>query len=755
MRLGFGLGVTALTRNVAAVASVLASVNADGWTAQWANAGTLPAYSTGDTEFTPDTAPILVPLVRKGFDETGAARTDISESVVVTRRVRKPWSTGTSDHLTGAGNRVALSSYILASDQTPTGVTNNSTETSPKPVALQLDRNRRVVGDTAYCQARGYHWSARNGKPLAAMRVWFRSTDGTKQTAPVLMSGPKVLPGGGNDRFAVIGYDATVNTAQWSDGTAIPDGTTIIREMEALPFIGEAIRTTVGDTVDARGFTPQSFYKHSARVAAPLYAYVNQSTGVDETVTAAGVGSTSGLQKVATSAATAKSNPFATIASAIQALKAATGLTGGFTDGCFVHLAPGTYTSPANTVAGTYQSGGELIIETDPAAADYSAVFTGTASAFRHSWLTYRRVHFARSVSTVAWTSLSGGRVAIFNCTIDHGTQTTVPYAGTTYISGLTVTGGSAPFQSGIAGATLNVVRGLQGGTSKGAVWSLDAYNVSGCLLYNAVWNTAGRSNSNSICDSFALLGVSYTSASIPSLNAGEAVDGMYFVNYIVEFANNAQSNPIIRVSGDGANVNVRHFGDWYRSGGGASLYGRDNDGYDETVGTLRTHSFWSRRGRSMVAQYTKHDWFIGGNAAAGASGDAARAEASQHVGGWSVLYEVGSVGNLHQFATAAGSGPNNGPNGPENPAFFGLRAKHTPSATNVFARLDPKYAGGNNKATNYDGTTVTGGTGGTAADYMPAADSPLIGMLRAVDEGLPFDITGAARNRGTAGAYA
>jgi hypothetical protein len=746
MRLGFGLGVTAFTRNVAAVASVLASVNADGWTAQWANAGTLPAYSTGDTEFAPDTAPILVPLVRKGFDETGTARTDISESVVITRRVRKPWSNGTSDHLTGAGNRVALSSYILASDQVQ-GVTNNSTETSPKPVALQTDRNRRVVGDTAYCQARGYHWSGRNGKPLAAMRVWFRSTDGTKQTTPALMSGPKVLPGGGNDRFAVIGYDATVNTATWSDGTAIPDGTVIVREMEALPFVGEAIRTTVGETVDARGFTPQSFYKHTARATAPVYAYVNPSTGVDETVTAAGVGSTSGTQKISTNSATAKANPFATPALAIQALRLANTLTGGFTDGCIVQLAPGTYTSPANTTAFTYQSGGELIIETDSTAAAYSAQITGTFTGFRQSWLTYRRIAFVRSsASQIGVTS----RLALFDCTLDQGTQTSVFWSCPIYINGLTITGAAAALQSGTNAC--HVMRGVQVGTSKGTAIGVDAYNVTGCLFFNASWNTAGRSNSNTICDSFANLGVTGTFG--PSLNASENVDGYFFANYIVEFASTV-SNPIIRISGDGGTANIRHLGDWYRSGGGASLYGRDNDGYDETVGTFRAHSFWSRRGRSMVAQYTKHDWFIGGNAAAGTGGDAARAEAPQHVGGWSVMYEVGSVGNLHQFSTAAGTGPNNGPNGPENPAFFGLRAKHTPSATNAFARLDPKYVGGNNKATNYDGTTVTGATGGVAADYMPAADSPLIGMLRAVDEGLPFDITGAARNRGTAGAYA
>ncbi len=755
MRLGFGLGVTALARPVvAAVAPVLSAINADGWSGPWNAAyGALPAYSTGDSEFAPNTSPIYVPLVRKGYDATGALRTDIQEAVVVTRRVRQPWSNGTSNHLLGdASGRVALSGYVLSTD-TPVGVgSNNSQETSPRPVAQQCDRNRRVIGDSALCQMRAYHWAARNGKPVAAAYAWFRSTDGTKETVRVLMSGPKVLSHGGNDRFAVIGYDATVPTNQWSDGTPIPDGTTLVREMDVRPWIGDAasIRTTVGDTVDGRGFTPQSFYKHTARAGAPLYVHVNQSSGVDETVSIAGVGSTSGAQKVSTTAAGAKAQPFATIAKAIEALKAATTLTSGFTDGCFVHLAAGTYTSPATTQAGTYQSGGELIIETDPTAAPYSAILTGSASTFRQSYITYRKVHFQRSVSTVAWSSLN--RVAIYDCTIDHGTQTTVPFGGTTYINGLTVTGGSAPFQSGIGAATLNLCRGLQGGTSKGTAFSVDAFNLTGCLLYNAVWNNAGRSNSGTICDSFANLGITGTFAA--PFNASENVDGYVLANYIIEYASTV-SNPALRPSGDGATANVTHFINWYGSYGGASLYGRWNIGYDETTGTLRTHKHWSQIGMIPVSHYTKHDWFLGSTAAAGTTGDATRAEAPQHTGAWSVMYQVNSRGNWIQFPTDSGAGPAYGPNGDRVPAFYGLKAKYLVGTASQFVRNDPKFAGGTKKATDYDGTTVSGANGGVAADYMPAADSGLIGVLTAAEEALPLDITGAARNRGTLGAYA
>jgi len=143
------------------------------------------------------------------------------------------------------------------------------------------------------------------------------------------------------------------------------------------------------------------------------------------------------------------------------------------------------------------------------------------------------------------------------------------------------------------------------------------------------------------------------------------------------------------------------------------------------------------------VTYYTKHDWFIG------AVNGATNVEAPTHVGSWSVLYQVGAFGNLHQFPTVAGTGPN----GSESPADFGISAKFS---TTLNTRLDPLFVGGNGKATSVTvGGVYSAGSGGVPADYALQAGTPARSM---VPFGvLPFDFGGTARSvtADTAGAYA
>lgn len=117
-----------LTRGSIVAAPAIAAVAANGWEATM----DVPADLTFEQ----------VPLSRQGYDATGAP-VAISESVVTTKRVRQPFPNQAS--LTAT--MVALSDYVYSTD-TISGVTNNSAETSPKPVANWSIIDRRVVGNS-------------------------------------------------------------------------------------------------------------------------------------------------------------------------------------------------------------------------------------------------------------------------------------------------------------------------------------------------------------------------------------------------------------------------------------------------------------------------------------------------------------------------------------------------------------------------------------------------------------------------------
>ncbi|MDF1506455.1 hypothetical protein, partial [Roseisolibacter sp. H3M3-2] len=102
----------------AAALPVVGSIDTRGWTGQWrAGAAALQtsfAYSTVGSEFDPDNAPIALPRVRQGFDSSGNASSS-SDTVIVTRRVRQPYTGAANTHLLPDGATVALSDYVYAS----------------------------------------------------------------------------------------------------------------------------------------------------------------------------------------------------------------------------------------------------------------------------------------------------------------------------------------------------------------------------------------------------------------------------------------------------------------------------------------------------------------------------------------------------------------------------------------------------------------------------------------------------------------
>lgn len=262
-----------------------ATVGGGGWSVDYAAA---PAALLPLAGFT---------VSRLGYDASGTP-TRYAERLTATRRVRQSYP----NQALSTAVSVALSDYVYA-DDTVLGRINGSTETSPKPIAAWAQADRTVVGASLTVDIIAFHRNARGGKPVACIAG--TASDGSV-TVTASTTTPIVL-GHAGDRNAVVGYRLTF------DLSALADNANVIVNAKVYPWIGgssSVLDSSVG-TAGARGFTPQTFRRATALVAAPVYAYVNATSGVDATVNASGQ-STADVTKVklSTTPATAAANPF-------------------------------------------------------------------------------------------------------------------------------------------------------------------------------------------------------------------------------------------------------------------------------------------------------------------------------------------------------------------------------------------------------------------------------------------------------------
>lgn len=205
----------------AAPAPVLSSVQADGWQGVWAD-GTPPTFD-------PDGAPVYQTFTRQGFDATGTAIT-FPEDLTILRRVRQPFP----DQLLETASNVALQDYVLSTDSAA-GVTNGSTEISPKPIANWVMRDRQLVGDSIDWEIVAFHYYARNGRQVAAVRV--RGNDGTNQTPWQVVSATAVSTYC-EDLNAVEVYRGTLDVTALADGP-VGAPTLCWLEAEVMPWVGD------------------------------------------------------------------------------------------------------------------------------------------------------------------------------------------------------------------------------------------------------------------------------------------------------------------------------------------------------------------------------------------------------------------------------------------------------------------------------------------------------------------------------------
>lgn len=652
----------------------ISAVAADGWQA------TMP--TPVDLAFDP------VSVSREGYDSAGNTAT-ISETLLTTKRVRQPYPNEGSF----TTDQVALSDYVYSTD-TIAGVTNNSTETSPKPVANWSIVDRRIVGNSLYLEIVAFH---RNGVAC----VEFSATDGTNtvtaKTATPIVSGQT------GDAGAVIVYAATL------DITSLNDNANITCNAKVYPRIGAAasVLDSAASAV-ARAFSPRVWRKNTSRFAAPPLVYI-----------ASGGNNTTGY--VGTDAGLAAASPCLTLTGAINRARTVLGTGAGSLDGLRVRFTAGTWSLSASPTSNTVNAA--VVFEPAPGVAKADVTWSVGAANLSTN-LTYTRwlgLTISRAgVNTLF--STSGGHCTIDGCDLNNNSQGAA--LGSTANTGFFLTGGvvitnwnqNQPLGAGTA--EMRMVRGVSGGTANAGL-SVEGWLVLGSALIGPRFLYGTRPSSGAILHGNMLTRLGSAGGGVLS-NGTDNMVGTAVVQNVFEYTSTS-SQPSFRPSSDSDTIDTSHLICWHNTFAGFDTYGRLNALYDDTVGDPRSHKLHSFIGNVQVQINTKHDVFMS---------DGTR------VGGWSYLYGVGQRGEFSRYRDAGG----------------GSWLQEYPGAGSVIGTSNT--GAGNDPLFTSPAHTTSGPVAGAGGgNYVLQGGSPARGLL--TEAPVAFDFAGAARS-GTvaAGAY-
>lgn len=759
MRLASDLSISSVRRAGSSTPSVISAVAANGFTAT--SVAALSTYQPGTS----------VPATRKGYDgsytspggvPTPTLLTNIAETFTLRHQIRNAYPDDGSEPAFST-SQAALSSYAYSTDSF-TGCTNSSGETSPKATCGWATTDRRVVGNSVNVQLVAFHRNARSREQTAC--VVLSATDGTATVYALLTASSVLTFPGGVQPFSGLratGYETDLNI------TSLSDNADITVNAKVFPWIGDSGSIADSSTgTNQYDFAPLVFRKNTAKAANPPLVYI-ASTGSDATVDANGA--SGGNTKVSTTAATAKANAFLTLKSAVEALKAATNVTGGFTDGCEVRLVDARDIGTTNITTGTYQQTAALTITRDPASANRAAapltIPTSGAIAFRHSWVRFADIKLIRgaNVQPTFAGSVSTNKVIFENVDFDNGSFNSTPFASSInhYYTGVTVTNCAASFWNAGGTPTL-LVRGcsMASGTAsnpEAAVCIGNSFTGSAQLPKAA----SSRQASRAIIAFNKFLSMSGSGAfphwaTFAGTYANQAV-----VQNLYEWIG-ASSASVAHPSADGETNNQQNLIFTDNTFAGAFIYGRTNILYDETSGTYRNHKLACIKRNCFVQWSTKGDYFIGANGGANA------AESIQHTGNHNVIYavDVEDIFAAWPDANTEGYGYDSLPRrwahyGPY--LYPGNSSVPTGSPGFIESLNNPGFK--TNAATTYTPNGVTPATGTPSAgagggDYRPrrtsegdASNSALLG--RVTNPGLRYDLAGTARasTADTIGAYA
>jgi hypothetical protein len=670
----------------------ITSVNANGWSV---------VYPSPPTEFAPDVTPETFSVSRAGYTTAGATTT-YSESMTLTKRVRQAFPNQAS--LTASD--VAINDYLYSTDSV-SGATNNSTETSPKPIANWEMFDRTVVGNTLNLEVACFHRNARSREQVAC--VEFRVSDGTTEITQVVNTSSV------STRYSSIGQKVIVYAAS-IDVSTLANPATLTVNAKVFPWVGGV--GSVLDSADnslARELSPRFFRRDTALLASPRVAYVRTAAN----------GGNDGTGVVSTTPATASANPFATVLAAINAHHTAGGL-----DGAIIYIGNdgGTPFVLGSTAGTRTQSAAEIIITRETSVARANARVSFGAAAFRPrfgaagGWLRFNDVGVVRDGTNTIQGEAASRLDVVFDDVDFVGNShnaAVVSSTGTVWYGGVNASSlGGAMFTS-FTGQATRCIRNCTIPSPTG----IEGFNCIGNTITNqsaAVLYTAS-SQSGSICAFNRIQGFGSANGAI-NIAASAAATGAAIVQNVFEYTS-ATSGPAIRISADSATGDTTHVVLHHNTFAGFYNNGRGNIFYDDGP-TARTNKLQSCKGNIHVAINTKSDVFQ-------ASGT--------RIGNWAFENGVGCEGEFSQFIDADLGGVGSG----FAQDYPGLRASIGTSST---VRNDPLFI--DDEATSAGPLAGLGG-----GNYRLGSGSPADNRVSPV---LRFDLDGNARSASlaTSGAY-
>jgi hypothetical protein len=705
-------GITASSTpvTVAAAGAAVSAINAEGWSAEWAT-GTPPT-------FTPETAPQTFAVSRPGFDATGSA-TNYNEARTFLVRKRQPYPNTTQP----TAATVGLDDYVYATDVIP-GVTNNSTEVSPKPIAAWVSPDRLLVGNAIHVEAVAFHRDMRSNRQVAC--VVFTATDGTNTVSQTVAS--TVLSSSVTGAWAVEDAIPFEVYAADLDVTSLATGLVTVNA-KVYPFVGNVASVLDSSTSTvAREFSPRYFLRNVSRAANPPLAYI-ASTGSDAT----GVWSTT--------AATAAATPFLTVKGAIDAVNDSTRgtpATGGIVDGCRMRLVDAVGWG-ANVTAAKTQNVAALIIERAPGTTRANANVTlpgasgvNFSTAGLVSPITETTIYlYDCTLKKSADQGISGvGQARTWNMTYDHTNGSISAFNGANvaaYTYGITVinnTAGSA--FSASTGKEWRLQRGLTADLNNAAY---EVWRTFGCALTRAGSGTNRTNVAGTVPgpmwfnNKFINPSGGATQIRSAATNAGDIIEGTVIWQNLMEVQYAVDRNTV-GLSNDNSNGSTTHSVVGLNTIIGFGVLGRSNLFYDESTGTnRRTHKLHRVVGELAASVNTKGGEFVGAN-------QANPTEAPFRNGNHPYSHGVAVEGFFTQFASADG-----GVTGSAfSPVYPGLRASFSTSQT---VRNDPLFV-------NYQGTTSGPTAGAGGGDYHLQSGSSARGRVQT--KGSRYDLGGALR---------
>lgn len=694
-----------------AVASVLSLVQSDGWQGVWAS-GTPPTFD-------PNGAPVFQTFTRQGYDAAATATT-YSEQVPMLRRVREPYP----NQLTDTASNVALGDYILSTD-TATDVTNNSTETSPKPIAMWVMRDRQMVGDTIDWEIIAFHYYARNNRQVAAVRV--RANDGTTQT-PWQVVASTAISSYCEDANPVEVYRGTLNISALAAGT-VAAPTVGWLEAEVMPWIGATASVFRSeDQTEPREFSRRYFGRNVSRAATPPLAYVS-STGVDAT----GVWSTT--------AATASGLPFLTVTGALNAFNDAargTPATNNILDGCRIRIVD-TVNLGAGSATSRPQNVASVVVERAPGTSRAAAIVTvgatfrsrigttGLSGGLTEGAITFYDMTINRTGAfTFAGETANLLQVAIHNVVFSNSSATQFLSNAAAYMFGVTFPGTNVAIAQSGAASQKRMLRGvtIDVNSANQEAWVTIGSTITRPSLTASLDTTKQRiAYSNKWLNPSSTNGVAAWVGTV----AGENIGPIVWAQNLIEATHTTTATAGFRAANDSPAVgNIVHAVIHHNVNTGYNSVNRNNFFYDESP-IARFHKFVSQVGDLPSQLNTKGDIF---------------ALDGTRLGQFAYTHGVGCRGNFTMFQT------NSAVLWSEFQTFPGIGSVIGASST---VRNDPLF-------TDYEGTGGSGGTpsaGAGGGTYTLTAPSPARGIV--AKPVLAFDLAGAVRPsiNDAAGAYA